>query len=325
MRCLVAGTGSIGRRHIQNLVELLDDCEIVLLRKGGNSDDYSRAIKATIISDIGNSLAAGFDLAIIATPTVEHAGVLDILLQARVPVYVEKPVVATTEQLRRIQERIAISPVMPVTMAGCNLRYLPSLRMLKESLKAGLIGTLVRANLQAGQWLPDWRPQQDYRESYSADPDKGGGVILDLVHEIDIARWLLGEFDQVKAFAGKQSSLQIDSEDTACILLANSSSGMMACVSLDYVSRQPVRRYEFVGDKGTIIWDLHDKALRLIDPSGVNSLDCGTSGYDVAGTYKVAMTEFIACVREGRESSQGIIEGLRSAELAIRIRQVAGL
>ena len=86
-----------------------------------------------------------------------------------------------------------LQDIIPQTQVGCNLRFLPSLQRLKDLIAQGVIGRIVRASFEAGQWLPDWRPRQDYRKSYSADPDSGGGVLFDLIHEIDAAYWILGD------------------------------------------------------------------------------------------------------------------------------------
>jgi predicted dehydrogenase len=183
----------------------------------------------------------------------------------------------------------------------------------------------VRGNLSAGHWLPDWRPERDYRTSYSADRERGGGAILDLIHEIDQVRWLLGEFDVVQAIAGKYSSLEITSEDAACVLLGRKN-GPVVSVSLDYVSRRRVRRYEIIGEKGNLVWDMDAQRLDLMTANGCETLEAGPAAFDVAGTYVAAMAEFLACVEEKRATTtQTIADAMKTMELALAARETAGI
>lgn len=318
--CLVAGTGSIGRLHVGALRRLIPDVRFVLLRRRVAHDEWSREIDAAIVDSTDAALAARPQLAVIATPSALHADLLIPLLTAGVPCYVEKPVVATRSQADRLDDWLAHAHAVPPTLCGCNLRYLPSLAALRERLNAGAVGRIVRASLQVGQWLPDWRPQSDYRASYSARPELGGGVVLDLVHELDMARWLFGEFTQVAAFGGKFSGLEIDSDDVAGVLLARPE-GPVVTIGMDYVARRPMRRYEIIGERGTLVWDLPGCELRVEDAQGIERIASGKDGFDVTRTYDAAMQELLAAITGGGTTSQDIREGLRSARLAIEINE----
>ena len=261
------------------------------------------------------------DFAVVATPSAKHIDVLTPLLDAHIPLYIEKPVVTTQPDIEQLQSRLNSTQYSAPNLVGCNFRFLPSLAKAREVIHSGRLGNIVRANLVVGQWLPDWRPQQDYRQSYSARSDMGGGVIMDLIHEIDVARWLFGEFDQVRALSGKFSSLDITSEDTACILLGKSEGPPVVSLSLDYVSRRLVRRYEIVGEEGTLIWDLGGKLLEIVGPKNTECIECGKSAFDVAETYRTAMKEFIDAVQHKRPASPDIKDGLKSVELALTAKK----
>ncbi|NTV10844.1 MAG: Gfo/Idh/MocA family oxidoreductase [Zoogloea sp.] len=322
MRILIVGTGSIGRRHVASLQALVARPQFVLLRSGGREDDYSRALGATVAGSWEAALDTRPALAVIATPSFLHLEALAALLPAGVPCYVEKPVVADEDQLAALQGLLAGLREEPATLAGCNLRFLPSLARLRTLLRDGAIGRVARASLQVGQWLPDWRPAQDYAAGYSADPLRGGGVVLDLVHELDAARWLFGEFTRLHAVGGHYSRLEIASEDSAALLLGRTG-GPVVCVGLDYVARSPVRRYELIGEEGSLVWDLPARRLALCDARGTTGIVCTAADFDTAATYPAAMRELLAAVRERRPSVLDIHEGLRSAALALQAnRQV---
>ncbi len=320
MRPLIIGTGSIGQRHIRNLQDLDVTAQFLLLRDKAYEDDFSRSLDAKVYGDMDQALAEKPDFALIATPSGKHMDALVPLIEAHVPVYLEKPAVTTRQEIAQLQSCLNSTQYSAPSLVGCNFRFLPSLGKIREMIQAGRLGTIVRANLVVGQWLPDWRPQQDYRKSYSAQSDMGGGVVMDLIHEIDMARWLFGEFDQVRALMGKFSSLDIHSEDTACILLGNDGPPLVS-LSLDYVSRQLVRRYEIVGDQGTLIWDLGEQRVEFIGPDGSERIDCGKSAFDVGETYRTAIKIFTDAVHHNRPTSPDINDGLKSVALALTAKE----
>jgi predicted dehydrogenase len=316
MRILVLGTGSIGRRHIANLQLLTPAPEFLLLREGGRQDDFSTALGAKVATTMAGALSERPDLAVIATPSHAHGDALLALLAADVACYIEKPIVTTAAQYEAVRSAVATLPALPPTLVGCNLRFLPSLQMLKKLIGGGAIGRPARAQLQVGQWLPDWRPGQDYRRGYGADPERGGGVVLDLIHELDIARFLFGEFDRVQAAGGRYTCLDIASEDAAAILLSRTS-GPVVSVGMDYVARSPMRRYDIIGDNGTLCWDLMARTLTLHRTDGSEPVDCGETGFDIAATYRAAMRQLIDAMTGGPATEENLVTGLPSVQLAL--------
>lgn len=319
MKALIVGFGSIGRRHAANLQQLVPGIRLTALRR---QCEGVAPEGVELVYDFETAIGRSPDVAVIASPTSMHLEALVHLLQAGIPCYVEKPAVATRAQATALRQLLADIGSGPTTFAGCNFRFLPSLTRLREMLQAGAVGKLARAAIQVGQWLPDWRPDQDYRQTYSAHAQQGGGVVLDLIHEVDQVRWLLGEFDHVAAMAGHLSCLELNAEDTACALLGRDG-GPFVTLSQDYVSRRRVRRYEFVGEEGTLIWDFTAGQLVRITRETEEAIDCGPMAYDVAATYVAAMREFIECAESGRKTSQDLEEGLKSTELALAIKEAA--
>jgi hypothetical protein len=309
VRALVVGYGSIARRHIESLRAVAEGVEIFVYRPSGPPAD----VRLRFVESLEQALEAKPAMAVVASPTATHTESLLPLLKAGIPCYVEKPPVASRVEL----EQLRALKSLPITLTGCNLRFLASLKRLREAARSGAIGTPVRATLQAGQWLPDWRPGTDYRTCYSADARRGGGVILDLIHEIDAARWLFGEFDEVHAVSGKLSRLEIQAEDSAVVALGRKQ-GPLVAVGLDYVAKPPIRRYEIFGDEGTLTWDLVHGELR----KGAEVLDAEPANFDVRATYRAAMREFVSAVYAGRPTTQDLLDGLRSAELALRAKEV---
>jgi predicted dehydrogenase len=175
-------------------------------------------------------------------------------------VFVEKPLSHTLDHTEDLIEEA--SAAERVVLVGCNLRFFPSLQLVKQLLDDGTIGRPLAARAQCGYYLPFWHPDSDYRNGYSANESAGGGVILDSVHEYDYLRWLFGEVAEVFCYAGKVSNLEINTEDNADILL-RFSNGLVANVHLDYLQRTYRRSCELIGEEGVIVWDYITQVVSL--------------------------------------------------------------
>jgi predicted dehydrogenase len=314
-RILVAGTGSIGRRHIGNLRRLRPGARFLLLRDGARHDAYADEIGARVVGSLDAALAWRPQLAVVATSSDRHAEILPGLLAAGVGCFVEKPVVTQPAALAELQ---ALDPAaLPPTQVGCVLRFLPSLRQVRRWLDEGALGTVVRLSFEVGQWLPDWRPAQDYRQSYSASAERGGGVVLDLVHELDLAVWLGGADRLLGAWGRHASALEIQAEDVALIAL-QAPGGALISVQLDYVCRRPVRRVHIVGDRGSVLWDLPGRQGLLQRPG---QDDLPAEGFDAAAAYVGSMEELLLALETGSPTSLPLHEGLRATALAVAANQ----
>ena len=271
---------------------------------------------------LDTELASQPDIVVIANPSSLHLRYLEAAINHNIPFYAEKPLVTSREDLVVLKKIVLDKPCIPINLVGCNLRFLPSLQKLQAMLQVGEIGNLVRATFIAGQWLPDWRPLQDYTQSYSARRELGGGVVLDLIHEIDAAHWLLGDFDSIFGVCGKFSNLSIETADVASILMSRKS-GPLVSIQLDYVSRSPIRTYTFVGDAGTIEWNLPQKHLLITRPAGrQEEFAFDLHGYDVPHTYVAAMHELLIAIDEGRPTSQSLDDGIAALEIAFNVKEI---
>jgi len=313
-RALLIGTGSIGRRHLANLRALAPGVQVDVLREGrpGPLPEFD----ATLSTTLDEALAKSPQLVIVATPTSAHLRYLQAAIAAGIAFYAEKPVVGSAAELDAL-EATCRGHRMPPNIVGCNLRFLPSLHRLRELVRDGALGNIARASFECGQWLPDWRPAQDYRQGYSARAELGGGVALDLIHEIDAARWVLGELRVLCAVSARNSALEISSSDTAAYLL-QAERGALASVQVDYVARRATRRYRIVGDQATADWDLPARTLTLSDVAGTRAIDLPADAFDVAGTYVTAMSELLAAIVAGTPTSQPLEEGMRSLRIALQ-------
>ena len=305
-----------------NLAEFVPGIAFTLLRRSV-AEPLSGWENAASTTSMRDALDQHPDMAILANPSAAHFKPLLELIAAGVPTYVEKPVVTSRAEVDAIRRYIAASPPA-AHVTGYNLRLLPSLLRARDLIRGGALGSVVRANLEAGQWLPDWRVGQDHRLSYSANTGQGGGVIFDLSHELDAARYLLGEITLMGAVQANVPCLEIASEAVAS-MLGTSASGAIVSVTVDYVARAPIRRYTIVGDKGSLVWDLLARRLVLSVPGESSDIAMGADAFDVRETYRTAMAGFAAAAGgDGSAGLQDLEDGLRSADLAIAAHELSG-
>ena len=142
-------------------------------------------------------------------------------------------------------------------MVGYNLRHHSSLKKIKKMIDDKIIGEVLGVSLRCGQFLEDWHADEDYRKRYHVEKKKGGGIILDGIHEIDCALWLLDEPEYLSCFSHKWPHLEMDAENIASIQLAFKS-GAIAEIHVDCLQRNYQRACHVIGTKGTLDWDFHE-------------------------------------------------------------------
>jgi predicted dehydrogenase len=300
MKGLVVGGGSIGKRHLQNL-KTLGIVELALVEP-----DTGR--RQMILSETGTpgyaSLDEGLrwspDFVVIATPTSLHASQAMMTARQGIPFFVEKPLCHSPETLDDLCDLVARLKL--VTLVGCNMRFHPGPAKVKELIDQGSLGRLLFARLQVGSYLPSWRPTTDYRHNYAAREETGGGCLLDCIHEVDLARWYMGDVQDVFCFADHLSSLQIETEDVAAVLCRHSN-GSLSEIHLDYVQRTYQRGCQVVGDLGSIFWDFNLNQVTHHDGvTGETSLFPAPAGWTLNQMYLDEMRHFLDCLRSVRPS-----------------------
>ena len=312
MKFGIVGYGSIGKRHIRNLVSLGYN-NISLFRTISSGNEYS----FNEFTNFDEFLKSDLDGVIIANPTNLHAEYLYEILDQNLNVLVEKPLISTIKQYRSV--RNYLKSYDGVGMTAYNMRFHPCILELKKIFKKKILGQIYSARFFVGQFLPDWRPDTDYSQSYSAQKKMGGGVLFDLVHEIDLACFLIGEPQgEISSRIGNLSKLNIDTEDMAEILY-NTIEDRFISIHMDYLSREYRRDVEIVGEKATITANLYSNELRIA--FGNSKIETKNfPNFSKNKMYLSLMSKFIDCIQNNKPSSISLKEGLISNRIAINIR-----
>jgi len=316
-RIVLLGLGSIGMRHARNLLEL--GCAV----SGFDPDPARRAMLAGEGGSALDSRETAFEAGeavVVATPSGHHAADLADAIAAGRHVFIEKPLAHSAEGLDTLMATAAARGL--VVFAGFMLRYHPAVERIRALIEEGVIDRIAGLRAVCGSWLPAWRPEQDYRTGYAADPVTGG-VILDIVHEIDLACHLAGPATVAACAAGRSGLLEMASEDIADIVLLHDG-GIRSNLHLDYLARPPVRQGAVTGEGGTIAWDLNARTLLWSDAQGATREAAAFPGA-WNDDYLAQMRHFLACLEGESTPRCNGAEALAVLQTALAARSMAGL
>ena len=295
------GGGSMGCRHARLIRQSLPGAVIRGLMR---DNDRGLPEGATArVNGLDGALAFQPELAVIANPATLHLETAIPLARSGAHLLVEKPLSATSAGVGELIDAVHASGV--ILLVGYNLRYSPTLREFGRRLGQGVIGRCLSVRAEVGQYLPSWRPEADYRLGVSARRELGGGVLLELSHELDYLRWIFGEVRSVQAMVARQSSLEIDVEDTADLLFQFDSvgdgAGVACSLHLDFVRRDSVRTCTAVGASGTLRWNgIAGTVEQYLAETGAWET-VFSAGLNRDATYIAQWSHFLQCV-EGAES-----------------------
>ncbi len=314
----MVGLGSIGVRHLNNLHTLgVQELGVVRSR---NLLPFQKIVPKdiTVFQDLDLALSQKFDLVVVANPTSLHLETLIKALKAGSHVYVEKPIAHDNCGLAELARYLIADK--PKVLVGCQLRMHPGLQKIEQWIREDKLGQIYSVQVDLGEYLPDWHPWEDYRQSYAARVDQGGGVVLTLIHELDYLHWLFGKPTEIYAIGGHRTPLEITAEDTALITFETE---RHICVQLrmDYWRKPPVRHMNIVAEKGIVDWDYPDRrtALRR-DGQTVDEIELPQT-WDRNELFLSMMKEFIEVLPTGLPPRVTLQDGIDVLNTALAIKK----
>jgi predicted dehydrogenase len=324
-RILVSGVGTAGERHIRNLLALGQN-EIAVHRSRGHPyRTLERAFET--YADLGRALAEWRPEVVLVTgATSLHLTVATEAAEAGCHVFVEKPLANTTEGLDRLEQALARHDRL--LMVGYMLRFHPLLRQVKAWLADGTLGQPLHWRSTWGEYLPDWHPWEDYRMSYAARRELGGGPALTFSHDIDLALWLFGPVERGSSMTIPASPLRMDVPPGVDLLLKHHG-GVVANLHLDFYQRPPQRAYEIIATKGRAVLDYYAGSLTrhaypeddAVTPQGLDvaaptEVAYLPPGWDRNDMFVAELCYFLECLERGKAPEPGLIGGIAATRLA---------
>jgi len=318
MKILVVGCGSIGKRHISilqklgiNDISICDISEDKLNQIGENFNISKRFI------DYQDALKNKVDAVFICTPPNSHLSIASDVLKKGYHMFIEKPLSHTLEGVDDFVKEVKDRKIK--VAIGYMMRFHPGILKVKQLLDKKVIGDVYSVCIYGGQYLPDWHPQSDYREEYSARRELGGGIILDATHELDYSIWLFGKPREVFCYYEKISNLEIDTEDIFSMVV-KTEKRVTVEIHGDYLQRSYERRCQISGEKGTIVWDHNQRATKLYT---ADKKKWEVFPVDVSWDYiyEKELRHFLDCIKKDEKPMVNEEDGLLALRFAVAAKK----
>lgn len=314
MKALVIGYGSIGKRHVKNLLSF-HDVEVIICTNITNVKPIKK--KCKVYSSLEKCLNQNPDVAIVTNVTSLHVRTAMKLARAGIDLFVEKPLSNSTGGVKNLLNLVREKNL--VTLMGCNLRFHECIKRIKKIVSDGEIGRVLSVQVESGSYLPDWHPYEDYRQSYASRKDLGGGVVLTCIHEIDYLYWFFGEVKEVFSITGMYSELDISVDDLSSILM-RFKNGVIAEVHLDYFQRPDFRKCKVIGTKGTIYWDSNKNTVKVYNVKKEKWIEkMKLKNYDRNAMYMEEMHHFLQCVNKRKKTINPLDQGAKTLDIALAV------
>lgn len=303
MRVLIVGLGSIAKKHINALKIIDSSINIYALRSNIHSENINGVINIYNLDEIYN---LNIDFLIISNPTGVHYKYLDLLKVLKKPLFIEKPLF---DMVGKVQDNLvdAIIKSNIPTYVACNLRFLDCIIEIKEILKSERVNEV---NVYCGSYLPNWRLNIDYRTVYSANKEMGGGVHLDLIHELDYVYWLYGEPLRTNSTFSNKSSLNITAYDYANYIWEYDQ--FTVNITLNYYRKDTKRSLEIVCDSGTYYVDLLQNTIKF------NNQIVFKSEQQIIDTYENQLKFFMERVIHNNDKFNSIDQSYNILRLCLK-------
>ncbi len=318
MKFLVMGCGSIGERHVSNLRSVMADAVIdVFDPQQERVKLVSKKYGATPVAEERIDSAA-YDCVLVCTPPVSHFRLATRALKSGSNVLIEKPLSFRLRGASKLKE-LALDRRL-LAFVAYNFRFNRGINMVKEMVLNRKFGRIFHASAYFGHYLPDWRPWQDYKKSYTARKDLGGGIIHDGSHEIDYLLWIFGRPSRIQCQFAFTDALAADTEAVSDMLL-KFRGNLLAHVHLDFIRREYRRTLEVLCEDGIIQWSLSEDVIREYDPSSKcwNETKLNENVNDM---YRSEISHVLDCIKRLQRSKvidlENGIETLALSEAAYR-------
>ncbi|MFZ3218892.1 MAG: Gfo/Idh/MocA family oxidoreductase [Rhodoferax sp.] len=331
---LICGLGSIGQRHVRMIESVTNGkAEIAAYRSRRLDIVISDKLEATFDSkpeehyalrcfySMEGALAWQPDAVFVTNPISMHVATALAAAGAGCHVFIEKPLSHSDADVAALMKLVQDKQL--TCMIGYQQRYHPGYIKIRELIGNGLLGCLTSADLHFGEWLPGMHPYEDYRESHAARKEQGGGVILCLSHEIDMAYWLFGRPHKVSAMGGHLSDLELNVEDTADILLSCQHAGrdFPVHIHLDFLQKPAKRYIHVVGDKGSAIFDYRANRLEIHLLSAAEPEVILFDQFQRNDMFLQEVRDFIASAQNGVKPPIPLEEGVAVLEICLAAKR----
>lgn len=316
---LICGLGSIGRRHLE-LFRALGVKRIDAFRTGmATLPDVGRPAPDRTFRSLDEALGAGPQAVVVCNPTSLHVATALAAVRAGAHVLIEKPLAGGREGIAELRQA-ALAERRTVGVAF-NLRFHPALMAAKEMVDSQTpLGVPLMMRAHFGAYLPDWHPWEDYRRSYAARRDLGGGAALTHSHEIDYVSWLLGPVTACRGLAAAATPLGTDVDEATALVLRHAG-GAVSSVTLSLAQKPATRGFELACTQGLLRVDLLAGTWCVQTAAGQIAEHRVPAGFEFGLTYRAQALAFLEAIAGKPNSLATLDEAEQAVGIALAIRK----
>lgn len=326
MNVCVLGAGSIGRRHLKGISLLRETLGVNLITTYDTNPDRLDIVRSDIkgveCKDSLKDAVKNIDVVFVCVPTALHMPVYEeISKYGRFHLFFEKPLSHSIEGCEKMLFDQKLNGKF--VALGYMLHHHPVIKRMREIVTEGTLGRILSVRAEAGFYLPQWHPWEDYRDFYMSWKVGGGGALLDLSHEINYLQWIFGDIDEVQGTMGTVSDLEISSDDLA-VAIVKFSNSIIGQIQLDLLQFEESRFCKVIGTEGVLIADLNSNSVKFntkdnhtwneekieldfdkiyhVEYENVFKVFNGDQGYIVSGDSAYKTMEVIEAIRRSHSS-----------------------
>ena len=312
-KILIISFGSMGKKYLEIINNYWSNCEVGVLTQ-------QKIIKKENINTFNNfkdAIKWNPSAAIIASPASDHIWQANILLELGIPVLIEKPVGTGTESENNLKNLLKYSTKTNAAV-GYVLRHSPCANFLKNKLREDKLGKIIEADFHCASWLPSWR-ENDYRKSVSSQRATGGGILLEMSHEIDMAFWLFDEIKVIGKYFWNSNTLEIDKDvEDVALIIGKNNQNIGITIRLNFCTQIDCRKITIRGIKGELIWDILGNKVFF---NSKNASEVFKSDILIKDLYKIQLEDFAESIISNKSQVCSLKEGLETLEFIKNLKK----
>ena len=315
-RILVVGYGSIGKRHVKNLLQYTNSQIIIYTKR----QDLGFKTKRVVISNsFEYCLSQNPEIGFICNETSYHISTAIKLAKAGLDLFIEKPLSNSMRGVHTLDKIVKQKKL--VTQMGCHLRFHQCIVKIHKLIKQKKIGRIISIQAENGSYLPDWHPYEDYRYGYAAKKKLGGGVVLTQIHDIDYLYWIFGNPKSIFSVTGKFSNLDISTEDYSASIIQLKNK-ITAELHLDFFQGPEYKRIKIKGTDGIIFWNSQENAIKVYsNKKNTWKTILKIKKFDLNQLYVDEIKHFLRCVKNRKNTINNLDDGIKTMKIALAIKE----
>lgn len=319
MKILVVGYGSIGKRHVKNLLSLTKS-EIIICTKRKNLD-ISKKKNVKIFASLEKCLHEKPDIGFITNETAFHIPVTLKLAKQGIDLFIEKPLSNSIKDINELRSIVAKKKL--IVQMGCQFRFHKCIKKIHQLIQQKKIGKIISIQVENSSYLPDWHPYEDYTKGYAALNRLGGGIVLTQIHDLDYLYWFFGKPVSIFSITKKFSDLKLSVDDFSASTL-EFKNNVVAQIHQQFFQGPPFMSCKIKGTNGVIYWDSNSNEVRLFNNRKKKWITLlKLKNFQRNQMFEDEVRDFLKCVKNRHKTINDLNDGIMTLKMALAIKKSA--